>query len=127
MLSGVDYFGMHILSALRDTERFRALAQPFRSDKGNQYFLEIVLLQSPRGGILASEDPLNDLLVRCPHLKPHITPSSYVRYKCGDRVPDPATGSVSFFASIGVFSRVSRRESRLLANEVRSEFRYEFV
>ena len=125
---GVEYWGVAVLSAIRDNTRMRALAQLFRT--GPQYTGIIVFISADFPltcqGIFDSDDVCADLMERRPDLRPHIS-SSNCLVKRGDKVPHPSTGRNTFVALVNVFSRTSRAEAQAIAHEVRAAVRYSFI
>ena len=118
---GVNYYAMHLLLAMKDSERLRALSQPY--SKGPQYNCEIAMVPVTRGGRFASEDPCQELEERCPELMANVSKSGCL-FKQGDIVPDPSSGVLTWIAFFLVFSRISRKDVLQKAEHVRSQFRY---
>ena len=118
---GVNYYMMHMLLAAKDNERLRALSQPYST--GPQYYCEIAMVPVTHGGCFASEDPCRDLEERCPELTANVSKSGCL-FKQGDIVPDPASGVLTWIAYFLVFSRISRVDVLVKAEEIRSQFHY---
>ncbi|KAI1192375.1 glutathione synthetase ATP-binding domain-like protein [Nemania serpens] len=122
---GVEYWGLYLLTPLRDTARISALTRPFRD--GAQYSAVMVFIGNDYDitryqGVFDSEDICADLLAHRPHLASHI--SNYACFvRRGEKVPHPSTGENMFIAYFNVFSRKSRAEALRLAAEVRTELR----
>ncbi|KAI2629330.1 glutathione synthetase ATP-binding domain-like protein [Hypomontagnella submonticulosa] len=122
---GVEYWGLYLLTPLRDTARIAALSRPFQD--GAQYTSVMVFIGNDYDitryqGVFDSEDICADLLARRPHLAGHL--SNYACFvRRGDKVPHPSMGENMFIAYFNVFSRKSRAEALRLAAEVRSELR----
>lgn len=133
---GVEFYGLHLLSALNDADRLRALTQPFASSlapslsggiQGAQHWCEIVFVPTERGGVYeGDEDCCEELKRRRPDLAAHIA-KSLCFWKRGDEIPDPSTGVLTWIAYLLVVSRESRETAVRLAEEVRSELRYNVV
>lgn len=126
---GVDYWGLAMLLALRDKERVRALAHPFKN--GPQYTCVMVFIPAyyqieSCEGIFDSGDICLDLMRRRPDLAAHVSKCGCLVQK-GQRVAHPSTGINSFLAYFNVFSRSSREEALYLAQQVRAEVRFAFV
>ena len=118
---GVNYYTMQLLLALKDSERLRALSQPY--SKGPQYNCEIAMVPVTKGGRFASEDPCQELEERCPELMANVSKSGCL-FKRGDIVPDPSSGVLTWIAFFLVFSRISRKDVLEKAEHIRSQFRY---
>ena len=118
---GVNYYTMHLLLAVKDSERLRALSQPY--SKGPQYNCEIAMVPVTKGGRFASEDPCQELEERCPELMANVSKSGCL-FKRGDIVPDPSSGVLTWIAFFLVFSRISRKDVLEKAEHIRSQFRY---
>lgn len=118
---GVNYYAMHLLLAMKDNERLRALSQPYSN--GPQYNCEIAMVPVTKGGRFASEDPCQELEERCPALMANVSKSGCL-FKRGDIVPDPSSGILTWIAFFLVFSRISREDVLEKAEHIRSQFRY---
>lgn len=135
---GVEFYGLHLLFAVGDADRLRALTQPFAPSslltpslsggiKGAQHWCEIVFVPTERGGVYdGDEDCCEELKRRRPDLAAHIA-KSLCFWKRGDEIPDPSTGVLTWIAYLLVVSRESRDAVVKLAEEVRSELRYRVV
>ena len=121
---GVDYFALHLLSAVQDKERTAALSQPFRD--GPQFWSNVVFIIPDRGGILASGDIGGELKERCPDLWQNITSYSCC-FEKGQLVPDPAADEVPWLAWFVVFSRVGRRDLLEISQRLKLEVRYDLL
>ncbi|KAL3448488.1 ATP-grasp domain-containing protein [Aspergillus insuetus] len=115
---GIDYWGIGLLSALRDHARLRSLSHPFL--QGPQYWSEMVFIPVTRGGIFDSDDVCADLIERRPDLGKHVS-RSFCFLKRGDIVVGPEEGVTGWVAYFVVFSRVSRAELLRLSREIRAE------
>ncbi|KAJ5138903.1 ATP-grasp domain-containing protein [Penicillium bovifimosum] len=76
---GIDYFALHLLGAIGDKARIRGLGHSFwdrvpvfsPSAEGGRLWSSIAFIATDKaGGICDSEDPVEDLLTRCPSLRP---------------------------------------------------------
>ncbi|KAL3477163.1 hypothetical protein BJX99DRAFT_226480 [Aspergillus californicus] len=121
---GVDYWGLGLLSSVRDHERLRALSHPFT--QGPQYFCEMVFIPVESGGRFESDDVCADLASRRPDLARHIS-KSFCFLKRGDVVRAPESGITAWVAYYVVFSRVSREHLLGVTAEVRRETRFTVV
>jgi hypothetical protein len=124
---GVDYFSVLLAIRVRDSERVRALAQPYRG--GAQYFANMIWVtayfDSSKKGIWETGDMTEELVQRRPDLAKHI--SKHLTYlRKGDTVPHPSTGVNTFIAYLNVFSRTSRAHVLEITAEVRKELKMEW-
>ena len=124
---GVDYWGLALIIALRDSQRVRALSEQFR--QGAQYHADMVFISAAfdigKVGIWESGDVTEELLQRRPDLAKHIS-RSMTFIKKGDKVPHPSTGVNTFVAYLNVFSRTSRAHLLEMAKAVRDEIKIEY-
>ncbi|MCJ1245648.1 hypothetical protein MMC30_002852 [Trapelia coarctata] len=124
---GVDYWGLALIIALRDSQRVRALSEQFR--QGAQYHADMVFISaafdSAKVGIWESGDVTEDLLQRRPDLAKQIS-RSMTFIKRGDKVPHPSTGVNTFVAYLNIFSRTSRTHLLEVAKAVRDEIKIEY-
>jgi biotin carboxylase len=122
---GIDYWGISLVAALRDHERLRMLAQPFR--QGAQYWCEMVFVPVTNGGIFDSDDVCVELMQRRPDLAAHIS-TSFCFLKRGDKVTAFEEAGVTLWvAYFVVFSRASREHLLELTATVRRETRFKIV
>jgi hypothetical protein len=121
---GIDYWGIGLLSALRDHARIRSLSHPFL--QGPQYWSEMVFIPVTHGGVFDSDDVCAELIERRPDLGRHVS-RSFCFLKRGDRVAGPEEGITGWVAYFVVFSKVSRAELLKLSREVRAEVRIRVV
>lgn len=118
---GIDYFAQHILHALDDETRFRALACPFAG--GPQYTSALILIMPEKGGILTSPDPAKGLQQRRPELMENVI--LYREwFKEGDVVPAPDGTTMAFLTCLAVFLRDGRKALLRLADTMRKEWRH---
>ncbi|EPE26983.1 Glutathione synthetase ATP-binding protein [Glarea lozoyensis ATCC 20868] len=125
---GVDYWGLAMLIAIRDTERARILSQQFKM--GAQYNCVMVFIPCNYDldhctGIFDSDDICADLIRQRPDLAEHISQCATL-VKRGDKVDHPDSGHNSWLAYYNVFSRKSRQHALELAEQVRTGTRYTF-
>ncbi|OCL12795.1 glutathione synthetase ATP-binding domain-like protein [Glonium stellatum] len=119
---GVDYNAVQLLFAVGESERAKALSQPFRN--GPQFWCESVYLPATRGGVFKSDDVCAELIQRRPDLAKNIA-ECHCLFERGEIVPGPESGSLRWIASFLVFSRDSRSDALRLADVIRKEVRYE--
>ncbi|KXS95017.1 hypothetical protein AC579_9310 [Pseudocercospora musae] len=120
---GVDYWALLIAIPLRDEQRIRALAQPYRS--GPQYFADMIFVSAAfdaacKEGIWNSGNVTEELKERRPDLAKYISKALTYKTK-GDRIPHPSTGTNTFVAYLNIFSRESRDHVLEIATQVRKE------
>jgi hypothetical protein len=115
---GVSYYSLSILRACSDTNRIKALSQPFLS--GPQYHLRMELIAAEKGGVYKSGDVCAAVLHQAPHLKEHVVKCASLM-EHGQEVPDPRTGMVygNFIAYFLVISRTDRRKAIRIGSELR--------
>lgn len=121
---GVDYYALHHLIALGDGARVRALAVPFLA--GPQYHCDIAMIPVRKGGIFASTDAIGDLERRSPELLRKVIKCGCF-FKCGDVVPDPSSGVLTWIAFFIVASSTSRKDVLETVQRIRTEFQYRLV
>ncbi len=121
---GVDFFAIHLLIALGDHARARALSQPFAA--GPQHHCDLVSIPAGKGGIFASTDATGDLLRRHPELKVNIA-SCGCYFSYGDMIPDQISGTLSKIAYFLVVSRVSRKEVLDTVRAIRKHFEFTII
>lgn len=80
---GIDYTALHMLAALGETERFRALSQPFKG--GALYCVDSLFINADRAGIYDGEDLREWLKWKRPDLLSEI-PYSITYYEKGEKV-----------------------------------------
>lgn len=139
---GIDYFGIHILAAIGDTQRIRMLSQPFghrrvpigyegysltlteRTQTGAQYWSHLVYISAPATGTVVwpqGRSPCDDLKHRRPDLAEHIS-VAIDHVAPGDKVSLFADGARTVVANLLVFSHRGRLDALALANQVRDAF-----
>ena len=119
---GVDYDVLHLLIAIGDIHRARALSAPFSN--GPQFWSAVLHIPSDRGGIFASGDIGEDFKSQCPELARSMF-ASHTYFKKDDMVPAPTPDSQTRIASLHLNSRVSRRDLLEKAKRLRAEIRFE--
>lgn len=117
---GVDFWGLSLSFALNEKETARALAVPFGTETGNQYWCQIVFIPVAKGGVFESDDVCQELMQRRPDLAKHIS-RSLCFFERGQNVPDPSEGLLTWVAYYLVFSRESRQDVLKVADAVRRE------
>ncbi|EME40076.1 hypothetical protein DOTSEDRAFT_65943 [Dothistroma septosporum NZE10] len=119
---GVDYWTLLIAIPLREEQRVKALAQPFR--EGPQYFADMIFVSAEfdksKEGIWQSGNVTEELKAKRPDLAKYISKALTYKKK-GDRIPHPSTGTNTFVAYLNIFSRESRAHVLEMATEVRRE------
>lgn len=121
---GVEFYAVHLLIAIGDAARTRALSVPFET--GPQYHCDLVSIPVMRGGIFASRDATADLFERSPYLEAFVKKSGcYFSY--GEEVPDPSSGIWTQIAYFIIASRTSRKEVIDSAQKIRENFQYKLV
>lgn len=126
---GIEYYGLSLLIALRDTDRVHALSRPFVNR--NQYWCVMVYIptdyDSNKKGIVDTEDICASLKARRPDLAPYIS-NCLSLVKKGERVPHPErTGVNTWVAYFNVFSRQSRSHALELARKIRESIEVSFL
>ncbi|EFR01084.1 hypothetical protein MGYG_04087 [Nannizzia gypsea CBS 118893] len=124
---GVDYIGVSLCFALQDKAAAANLAVPFGHGKvgnGAQYWSAIVFIPVVKGGIFGSDDVCADLRKRRPDLTRHVS-RSHCFFQRGDTVKDPSSGLLNWIAYYLVFSYESRAHVLGLAEDIRTETKFE--
>jgi len=116
---GVDFAALWLLSATGDSRRLRSLSQSFLN--GPQLWCDLVPITVTRGGILDSDDIMEELRQRRPDLMVHVS-SSTCFYRRGSIVPEPSvTNLAGIITEFVCFSRKSRGDLLDIANQIRQE------
>ncbi|KAB8068855.1 hypothetical protein BDV29DRAFT_162014 [Aspergillus leporis] len=102
---GVDYFALHVLHALGDESRMRALSQPFM--RGPQYDGALLLVIPERGGVLTSGDPAETFKKEHPEVMNNILLRREPFTK-GDSVPGPDAPTMAFLSVLVLCSKKGR-------------------
>lgn len=130
LMYGVDYFALHLLNAVGDKARAKALGQSFQdritTPLIGRCWCSIVFITGGKGGRCISSDPVGDLLARWPSLKPYITLGMSF-FKEGDEVPDATPERLVFLGFFLVLSRAKRVDVIEVAERIQREFRMEVV
>ncbi|KAE8325341.1 hypothetical protein BDV39DRAFT_194486 [Aspergillus sergii] len=122
---GIDYWGVGLLSGLKDGQRVRQLSHTFL--QGPQYWCETIFIPIEKGGIFDSEDVCLELFSRRPDLAECVS-WFHCHYSKGARVPDPRTTDVfSWAAHFNIFSRSSRAHLLEIADSIKKEVRFSIV
>ncbi|KAL5361378.1 hypothetical protein BJX96DRAFT_185268 [Aspergillus floccosus] len=102
---GVDYFALHVLHALGDEARMRALSQPFM--RGPQYDGALMLIIPEKRGTLTSGDPAEKFMEEHPEVMNDILlrREPFVR---GDLVPGPDAPTIPFLSVLVLCSKNGR-------------------
>ncbi len=109
---GIDYPGLHMLGALRETARIQALGKPFAS--GARQWVDTVFVNSEAGGIYDGGDLGQELREKRPDLMAHVHYCN-TYYEKGEAVTD----SPARIALFVVTSTVSRKAVLEIAKQVR--------
>ncbi|KAE8371330.1 hypothetical protein BDV26DRAFT_302826 [Aspergillus bertholletiae] len=102
---GVDYFALHVLHALSDETRMRALSQPFLH--GPQHDGALMLVLPERGGVLTSGDPAETFRKEHPEVMDNIL-LRREPFAMGDFVPGPDAPTMGFLSVLVVRSTMGR-------------------
>lgn len=119
---GVDYYANHMLAALGDLDRCRALSVPF--SRGAQWWLQVAIIQEDKGGVMKTPDAGKEMLERHADLRLAVVDYKTTKKK-GDKLLGPRAKVFSYLAYFSVVSRRSREDCLRLAQKVRSSFKYE--
>jgi biotin carboxylase len=119
---GVDYYACHMLAAVHDHDRCRALSIPF--SRGAQWWMEVVIIQEDKTGTMKTADAGRDLVEAHADLKLAVVDYKTHKKK-GDRLHGPHATLFTYLAYFSVMSRESRTDCLRLAEKVRQSFKYE--
>jgi biotin carboxylase len=119
---GVDYYANHILAALGDLDRCRALSVPF--SHGPQWWLEVIIIQEDKAGVMKTPDAGKEMLERHADLRLAVVDYKTTKKK-GDKLLGPRANVFSYLAYFSVASRRSREDCLRLGEKVRRSFTYE--
>ncbi|KAK4104459.1 glutathione synthetase ATP-binding domain-like protein [Parathielavia hyrcaniae] len=122
---GVDFFAVHMLAAVGDHDRLRLAARSFDHaaegrTRGAQYWSRLVYVPAPKEGVVrwpSGLSPCEELKKRRPDLKERIMVA--VDYCVpGDRIGMYTDGARTYVAHLLVCSRVSRRDTIEMGDDV---------
>lgn len=113
---GVDYYGLHLLLAIQDFDRFKVLCEPFTC--GAQYWCEIVCIPVARDFSRVPDDPWGEVFKRHPDIIEHV--SKYCCFHRGRPVRLPAKPLWMGYAL--VYSRTSQHEVMKVGQFLREAF-----
>lgn len=116
---GVDYYVIHILGALGDLDRCRALSIPF--SHGPQW---VIIIQEDKSGVMKTPDAGKEMLERHEDLRLAVLDYKTVKEK-GDKLLGPRAKVFSYLAYFSVASRKSREDCLRMGQKVRRSFTYE--
>lgn len=119
---GVDYYANHILAALGDLDRCRALSVPFSN--GPQWWLQVIIIQEDKPGVMKTPDAGKEMLERHADLRRAVVDYKTTKKK-GDVLLGPRANVFSYLAYFSVMSRRSREDCLRLGQKVRRSFTYE--
>ncbi|KAE8408576.1 hypothetical protein BDV37DRAFT_296032 [Aspergillus pseudonomiae] len=119
---GVDYYANHILAALGDFDRCRALSVPF--SHGPQWWLQVIIIPEDKSGVMKSPDAGKEMLERYEDLRLAVVDYKTMKKK-GDKLLGPKAKVFSYLAYFSVASRRSREDCLRLGQKVRRSFTYE--
>jgi formate-dependent phosphoribosylglycinamide formyltransferase (GAR transformylase) len=121
---GVDLAALWLLTAVRDTQRLRALSRSFPN--GPKVWCDLVPITVTRGGTLKSDDIMEELGQRRPDLMTHVS-STTIFHRRGDVVPEPSVANLSgIIVEFVAFSRKSRADLLHIVKQIREELRIEW-
>ncbi|KAJ1707521.1 hypothetical protein NYO67_10316 [Aspergillus flavus] len=119
---GVDYYAIHILAALGDFDRCRALSVPFCH--GPQWWVQVIIIPEDKSGVMKSPDAGKEMLERHEDLRLAVVDYKTMKKK-GDKLLGPKAKVFSYLAYFSVASRRSREDCLRLGQKVRRSFTYE--
>ncbi|KJK68209.1 ATP-grasp domain protein [Aspergillus parasiticus SU-1] len=119
---GVDYYANHILAALGDFDRCRALSVPFCH--GPQWWVQVIIIPEDKSGVMKSPDAGKEMLERHEDLRLAVVDYKTMKKK-GDKLLGPKAKVFSYLAYFSVASRRSREDCLRLGQKVRRSFTYE--
>jgi formate-dependent phosphoribosylglycinamide formyltransferase (GAR transformylase) len=118
---GVDLAALWLLTAVRDSQRLRALSRSFLN--GAELWCDLVPITVTRGGTLESDDIMEELRQRRPDLMATVFTTT-IFYRYGDVVPEPSVTNLSgIIAEFVCFSRKSRADLLGIVKQIREEVR----
>ncbi|KAI0872486.1 hypothetical protein GGS24DRAFT_467228 [Hypoxylon argillaceum] len=117
---GIDYFALHMLSAMGDKDRFLALAQPFRN--GACQWVDSVFINVRAAGIYAGGDLCQELRDKRPDLMAHVHYCT-TYYKRGEAV-QVSPARVALFM---VVSSEGREALLRVATQIRNVLKPEMI
>ncbi|CAG7952987.1 unnamed protein product [Penicillium nalgiovense] len=115
--NGVDLFALHILIALRDEYRLRALSQPHQARR----HVAISAIQAEKSGVVASDDPWKDLEERSPTIMSRVM-DPIMNFGKGDIIEDPQLSTTPWLAAFTVYSLTSRAETLSICDQIKDDF-----
>ncbi|KAL8673107.1 MAG: hypothetical protein Q9168_002462 [Polycauliona sp. 1 TL-2023] len=123
---GVNMYDLHVLSALGEYGRFRALAEPFEPDTAIQnharVWRQISFFGAGKGGICSSDDVCGDVLRRLSPNDRVLVTESLCFFRRGQRIPEPKPGAVLSGAFFIVTSGKSRHDVLRVSRALQQEF-----
>jgi biotin carboxylase len=136
LMYGIDYFALHLLTAIGDEARIRGFGQSFWDrvpvssssveGRGGCWSSIAFIATDKAGGVCDSLDPVEDLLTRCPSLKPYVTLGMSF-YNQGDKVPHATPEQLVFLGFFLVLSRSSRGDVVDTTQRIQKEFRLKLI
>lgn len=120
--NGVDLFALHILISLRDEYRLRALSKPYQARPN----VAISAIQAKNSGVIASDDPWEDLSKRDPALMSRVV-DPIMGFRKGDIIEDPKLSTTPWLAAFTVYSPASRAEALNTSDKVKDKFECQIV
>jgi formate-dependent phosphoribosylglycinamide formyltransferase (GAR transformylase) len=121
---GVDLAALWLLTAVRDTQRLRALSRGFLN--GPELWCDLVPITVTRGGTLESDDIMEELGQRRPDLMAQVS-STTIFYRRGDVIPEPSLTNLSgIIVEFVAFSRKSRGDLLEIVKQIREEVRIDW-
>ena len=117
---GVDYYGLHLLLALRDYDRARILCTPFTTE--TQYWHARSFLPAMLGAIFVGKGVVEAMRKQRLDLHRHLV-ESVTLFRHGDRVADPRSVRHLWLATFSTRSKEIRRHVLEAEDAVQSYFR----
>ncbi|KAM5446300.1 hypothetical protein MaudCBS49596_006709 [Microsporum audouinii] len=110
---GVDFYGLQLLRALEDRERFMALSKPFSCHA--QYWCAIVMIPIHRENIIVPDDLCDRVIEQLPEITPYVSRAERITWA---KVVSPV-GGTGFIGYFLLYSRTSRRHLLEMGDRVR--------
>ena len=121
---GIDFFGLQLLAALGDTERLRAMSQPF--PRGAQAWTNVVFVPTKALGVFDGEDVFEKLRSEDEELMARVSYSRCM-FRRGDTMKPLPDGSWPWVAWFVVWSPKCREDAVRLGHKVQDAISYEVI
>ncbi|KAB8214694.1 hypothetical protein BDV33DRAFT_209023 [Aspergillus novoparasiticus] len=119
--TGVDYYALSLLAALRNDERFRALATPFKT-RAKWWGTGAIVAE--KGGIFTPIEMFDALAAKSPEIMKNVVQWT-VFFKDGDRIDDPfVKGHFHWVAWFLAYSDIGRSDLESIVENVRESLRF---